>query len=893
MNLRFLSISFMFLACSGGSINLKGKTAKDCPQIQLQSDELTFVDGLLGLPASQSIAFENACESGPDLDLDIRFVPSTTAFSIRDFDSLVPANEQGTLSIQYIPYDYSQTSTVIEIRSNDPNQPLVSVSLLGTVSSDQDGDGVDAIQAGGTDCDDSSAAVYPGAEEVYYDGVDTDCDGASDYDQDGDGYDRLPEGTDCDDSSVLVHPGISETQNLLDDDCDGLADEDWYYAHMVRITEVMVDPQAVFDSSGEWIEIWNTSAQAVNVFGWTLSDDSGEEVSLSQSVVIPADGVVVIGNNEEASSNGGVDIVYAYAASDFHLDNQSDEIRIRAGDLEMDTLRYNSAWTLVGGASLMLDEWLMNQGADPSLAQHWCASSVQRPSGDLGSPGAPNGYCQSIDHDGDGFTAEDGDCDDFDVDIAPDQIDWMNDVDDDCDGVLDYADIDSIYGAKLEGPSGRAYLGAPNALSVADISNDGSPEVIVGIPLDTTTGGGAYLLQGASVYGASGSISSHASTVFEGTSTSSYARYDAFGRAPEELADNTGDGVVDLLLVGSENYTTSGVHAALFSGGGLFTATMDTEDATMTWTGSKDAWGFHGEALSAYDVNGDGAAEVLLGYPYDGTSAYNGAVGLFEPSQLSAGEFDLDDADWLFSGVDTYQYLGSHLQGTDVNGDGYDDVLLCGRGFRWSATQSYADPSCFMVVGRAAMGTEDSIDDVAQVTFTEPLFNIAEFGATTAFGDIDNDGTMDLAVAAAGLQTVYVYLDVASLSGTVGTALADYTIEGWSTPDYFGQSLVFGDVNADGVDDLVVGAPDVGVQLSSATPDETGMIYVFEGGGFTSSTLTESDAGWTLEGDDIGDAFGYEVRLSDIDTDGDLDLMISAPRDNSAAGVLYFVDLDL
>ena len=46
-------------------------------------------------------------------------------------------------------------------------------------------------------------------------------------------------------------------------------------------------------------------------------------------------------------------------------------------------------------------------------------------------------------------------------------------------------------------------------------------------------------------------------------------------------------------------------------------------------------------------------------------------------------------------------------------------------------------------------------------------------------------------------------------------------------------------------------------------------------------------------GDDVGDAFGYELRMSDIDVDGDVDIVISAPKDNSLSGVLYFVDLGL
>ena len=53
---------------------------------------------------------------------------------------------------------------------------------------DQDGDGIDSDQYGGTDCDDTDGTIFPGATESYYDGIDQDCAGDNDYDYDGDGY---------------------------------------------------------------------------------------------------------------------------------------------------------------------------------------------------------------------------------------------------------------------------------------------------------------------------------------------------------------------------------------------------------------------------------------------------------------------------------------------------------------------------------------------------------------------------------------------------------------------------------------------------------------------------------------------------------------------------------
>ena len=64
--------------------------------------------------------------------------------------------------------------------------------------------------ADATDCDDADGGVNPGEGEVYYDGVDADCDGASDYDADGDGDDaELYGGGDCDDGDATAYTGLN------------------------------------------------------------------------------------------------------------------------------------------------------------------------------------------------------------------------------------------------------------------------------------------------------------------------------------------------------------------------------------------------------------------------------------------------------------------------------------------------------------------------------------------------------------------------------------------------------------------------------------------------------------------------------------------------------------
>ncbi len=110
----------------------------------------------------------------------------------------------------------------------------IDADCAGDSDFDADGDGQDADDVAGesglfgTDCDDDDGTVYTGAAELWYDAVDADCSGGSDFDQDGDGFDSSSYGygtsDDCDDASAAVHP--STGADPVDEDCSTVADDD-------------------------------------------------------------------------------------------------------------------------------------------------------------------------------------------------------------------------------------------------------------------------------------------------------------------------------------------------------------------------------------------------------------------------------------------------------------------------------------------------------------------------------------------------------------------------------------------------------------------------------------------------------------------------------------------
>ena len=164
----------------------------------------------------------------------------------------------------------------------------------------------------------------------------------------------------------------------------------------LRITEIMVDPDACDDEGGEYVEILFTGTQRVDLFGLTLEDNAGS-VSMGSIVVDPGDRILIARTATQYISCYGVPPTGQYG---FGLDNTGDLIRITDGaSVTFDTVDF-SGWTSTPGAAFERDD----------AANRWCLATDSIGNGDLGTPGAANGACTADDFDWDGVADSDEAC---------------------------------------------------------------------------------------------------------------------------------------------------------------------------------------------------------------------------------------------------------------------------------------------------------------------------------------------------------------------------------------------------------------------------------------------------------------------------------------------------
>ncbi len=275
-------------------------------------------------------------------------------------------------------------------------------------------------------------------------------------DDDGDGYES---DVDCDDSDPAINPAAEEILgDGLDNDCDGATDEtltmDDLSAGDILITEIMQNPAALADTSGEWFEIYNTTDEPIDLEGLELTGWSDLHV-VAGSLVVPAGEFLVFGNHSDTY------IDYDYG-SDMALWNGAYLLSLNYGALVLDWVYWDGGAVFPDpdGASMSLDPSAFDVRANND-GSAWCEASVAYSSGDLGTPGAANDSCLAsqtfyADSDGDGYgdpsvsteaasapsgyVEDSSDCDDGSASIHPAAIELCDGVDNDCDEGVDEDD---------------------------------------------------------------------------------------------------------------------------------------------------------------------------------------------------------------------------------------------------------------------------------------------------------------------------------------------------------------------------------------------------------------------------------------------------------------------
>ncbi|SOC47001.1 FG-GAP repeat protein [Rhizobium subbaraonis] len=501
--------------------------------------------------------------------------------------------------------------------------------------------------------------------------------------------------------------------------------------------------------------------------------------------------------------------------------------------------------------------------------------------------------------------------------------------------IMDLATLTASEGFVIQGSAAEDFAGI-SVSDAGDINGDGFDDIIVGAnqgDLGGSNAGQAYVIFGTasgfgSAVGGRQVLDLAALTASQGFIIQGDAASDSAGETVSSAGDINGDGIDDLIIGATagddggdnagEAYVVFGTTSALGTNvAGQRVIDLGTLTASQGFVVQGDAAGdITGRSVSsAGDVNGDGFDDLIIGA--NGAGGGNGAAYVIFGAASGFGSnvagrqvIDLTNltADQgfivkgseavVFNGDQAVEQAGFSVSSAgDVNGDGFDDLIV-GAPFSGIVEQITDDPRdtyLFVGIGTAyvVFGTASGfgsnvagrqVIDAGTLTssqgfvITDGNSRVFTGYSVSSAGDVNGDGFDDLIVGAKGRsyggayagQAFVVFGTDAGFGSTVDgrqvinvrtmTANEGFTIQGDSDFDYAGTSVSSaGDINGDGFDDLMVGAPLGGGDNTGPDYVEgAGEAYVLYGGSFGNNAeainLTGTSVAEILRGDAANDA---------------------------------------
>lgn len=368
------------------------------------------------------------------------------------------------------------------------------------------------------------------------------------------------------------------------------------------------------------------------------------------------------------------------------------------------------------------------------------------------------------------------------------------------------------------------------------------------------------------------------------------------------VGDLNGDGVPDL-AIGAPGWNDGrGRAVVLFGPLPLDGTLIDLAASTPSWSVESGLPFMQlGWSLAVLDLNLDGVDDLVVGAPFSdslgGARRDAGEVRVFFGPLLAGATLTHADSDvviWGNRGSSHHSRPGDYLGGVmytgDVDGDGHADLLL---GSPTAAVTTISSQEGEVLAFLSPL-TESEIDlavepaDVHIVGRASPAGAVHSIGHALAVGDINADGVPDLILGApaaavpfdptpmAGEVDILLGPFVAGTFRSLDTHPPDRILEGAAAEDWLGMSVALGDINGDGILDLVAGAPHPHFHPA---PRAVGSVRVLFGPIEAGPPLVLNDANSdvTVLGTEVDDYFGYRLLAADLGGDAKDDLVIGAP----------------